>query len=173
MSIILIGYRASGKTSIGLKLADQLAMTFIDGDDETRRHFGNKTIAQIWDQDGQGEFRRIEIPVTTHLCTLSNHIIALGGGAPIHPDAQNAIKESPARCIYLACDPRTLHDRIHADTNTPDSRPKLTSHAGNLDEIIQTLADRDPIYRSLADLSLDVTHLTIAQAVDKVIQCTE
>ena len=60
MNIILIGYRGSGKTTVGRLLADQLNKTFVDVDDEICGRFGGRTIADIWERDGERAYRDVE-----------------------------------------------------------------------------------------------------------------
>ena len=63
--IVLIGYRGSGKTSIGRVLAEQLWKTYVDVDYVTRERFDNKTIAEIWEEFGDPAWRHARIMVST------------------------------------------------------------------------------------------------------------
>src|SRR4051794_15741484 len=60
MSVILLGYRGSGKTTIGKRLADRLWWKFVDTDELVTRSAG-KTIKEIFEQSGENEFRDLEI----------------------------------------------------------------------------------------------------------------
>jgi len=169
MNIILIGYRGSGKTSIGRKLADQLWKDFVDVDAKTLARFGDLTVAEVWEQQGEPAYREAEGEVTAELCSKDGQVIALGGGTPMIDAARAAIKASDAVRVYLYADAQTLHDRIESDAATAGQRPALTDQGGGLDEVRSVLEQRDPVYRDVADVVFDVTHTDIEQAVRHLI----
>ena len=76
MSIILVGYRGSGKTTIGKKLADRLWQTFVDTDDMVAKAAG-KTIKQVFEEDGEAKFRELEIAAVRDAVRHSEQVIAL------------------------------------------------------------------------------------------------
>ncbi|MFK7788870.1 MAG: shikimate kinase, partial [Phycisphaeraceae bacterium] len=80
MNIVLLGYRGSGKTSIGRQLAVELWKDFVDLDDATRARFNNQTIADIWTDHGEAAFRKAEADAAVELLSNENQVIALGGG---------------------------------------------------------------------------------------------
>ncbi len=164
MSIFLIGYRGSGKTTIGRRLADQLWQQFLDSDELIVRQAG-KTIREIFDQDGEPAFRAIEAMVVRDLARLGDHVISLGGGAVLREENRSALKEGAHKVVYLRCEPETLLRRILADPSTANSRPHLTGLGGTLEEIRSLLAVREPLYREAMTAELDVTNLTPDEAV--------
>jgi len=169
MSIVLIGYRGSGKTTIGRKLADRLGWPFVDSDIEVVKLAG-KSIKEIFESDGEPAFRDLESAVVADLVTLAKHVISLGGGAVMRMQNSNAIRAHGHTIIYLRADAQTLHDRIHADPVTKSDRPALTKLGGGIDEILHLLATREPAYRAAMTTELDVTHLSPDQAVDRILQ---
>jgi shikimate kinase len=166
MSVILIGYRASGKTSIGRKLADRLWQPFVDSDEEIVKQ-AKMPIREIFAQQGEAAFRDLETAVVRELAGRKEHVIALGGGAVGRPENRQAIAAGGHRVIYLKCDPKILHQRMTADANTAHQRPNLTA-AGGLAEIEQLLAEREPVYREIMTAELDVTDLSIDEALARI-----
>ena len=157
-NIILIGYRGSGKTTLGRLLADQLWKKFVDVDEVTCRKLGGRTIAQIWEQDGEPAWREAEIEVTKEVLAKKDQVIGLGGGTLMQPEAKRTVAEAPnAIRIYLKCEPQELFRRIANDTRSAATRPHLTGLGGGLEEIQQVLAQRDPVYQAVADHVFDVT----------------
>ncbi len=171
MNIVLLGYRGSGKTTIGRKLADELWKTFVDTDAEVCKRLGGRTIKQIWDELGEPAFRQAECEVTAELLKGDEQVIALGGGTVMQPTAREAIENATdTHCVYLQCEPAELHKRIHADTQTAAARPNLTSLGGGVEEIAKILAEREPTYIAVADKVLDVTRMTPDDAVRHLIR---
>ena len=76
MNIVLLGYRGSGKTSIGKKLASELWKDFVDLDDATRARFNNQTIADIWAEHGEAAFRAAEADAANTPDALRGRIFA-------------------------------------------------------------------------------------------------
>ena len=169
MNIILIGYRASGKSSIGKLMADQLWKTYKDVDLETCKVFKNNSIADIWQEHGEPAWREAETKVTQQLCSQDDLVIALGGGTLMQPDARKAVEEANAVRIYLKCTPQELFARSSKDANSSQTRPSLTIAGGGLEEIVAVLKEREPVYEAVADKVFDVTHTPINDAVSYVI----
>lgn len=164
MSIVLLGYRGCGKTTIGRKLADRLWIPFIDIDDLIVRKAG-KSIAEIFAQDGEGPFRDIESEVIREVSLLEDHVIGMGGGSLMREENRRVLKERKHRFLYLRCEPEELLRRVQADTRSAATRPNLTSLGGGIEEINHMLSIREPVYRLVADAELDVTKLTPDEAV--------
>lgn len=164
MSVVLIGYRGCGKTTIGRKLADRLWQTFVDSDEMITRAAG-RTIREIFESEGEDRFRQLEADAVRSALELPEHVIALGGGAILRDDTRSLLKQSPCKRIYLRCDAPVLHQRILADPATAANRPPLTGLGGNIDEITRLLAMREPLYREVMTSELDVTNLSPDDAV--------
>jgi shikimate kinase len=160
----LIGYRGSGKTTIGRRLADRLWWKFVDSDEQIVARAG-KTIREIFEQDGEPAFRDLEAQVVADVLKLSDHVISLGGGAVLREENREAIKTSGHPTIYLKCEPAVLHERIAADAATAENRPALTSLGGSVEEIQKLVAIREPIYRQTMTAELEVTNQSIDDAV--------
>lgn len=166
MNIILIGYRGSGKTSVGRKLASQLWKTFADVDDEACKRIGMDSIAEIWKVHGEPEWRRVEVEVTRDLCARPDYVIGLGGGTLMQPGARQAVEQATDSVrIYLKCDSKELFRRVSSDTRSSATRPNLTNLGGGVEEIEHVMSIRGPVYEAVADKVLDVTHLNVDDAV--------
>lgn len=171
MNVILFGYRGSGKTSIGRKLANQLWKDFADVDQLTCQRFGNPSIAAIWAEHGEPAWRAAEVEVTRELCGRDNHVIALGGGTLMQAGAREAVEAAAdARRIYLYCETPELLRRIQADPQSTATRPALTAMGGGIEEIEAVLAQRDPVFRAVATHVFDVTNLNVEDAVRYLIK---
>jgi shikimate kinase len=165
MSIALIGYRGSGKSTVGKRLADRLWQKFVDTDDLVVKLAGGKNIKQIFESQGEAEFRDLEVRAVAEACKLQDHVIALGGGAVLREENRQAIKDGKLKVIYLRCEVEELLKRIQADPATAATRPSLTQLAGSIEEVRKLMNEREPIYRSLMTGELDVTHLSPQDAV--------
>jgi shikimate kinase len=167
MSIALIGYRGSGKSTVGRLLANRLRWAFADTDKRITSRAG-MSIRKIFETRGEVGFRDLETDVVTEVCALNEHVIAFGGGAVLREENRTAMKDAGLKIVYLHCDAEELHKRIHADADTASSRPSLTSLGGGIDEIRNLLAVREPIYRSVMTAELDVTKLTPEEAASAI-----
>lgn len=171
MSIVLIGYRGSGKTTIGKRLADRLWQPFVDVDDLIVKKAG-KNIKRIFEEEGEPAFRDLESQVVKDVCKLTDHVIGLGGGTLGREENRQAIRDAGHKVIYLRCEAGELHRRIQSDPQTADTRPNLTALGGGIDEITAMLAQREPLYRQVMHAELDVTHLTPEDAVVYIVRLT-
>lgn len=168
MSTVLIGYRGSGKTTIGQKLADRLWQTLVDTDQLIVKRAG-KSIKEIFEKEGEARFRDLESEVVKEVMKVQDVVISLGGGAVLREENRAAIKEAGHKVIYLRCEPEELHRRIEADAATSLMRPNLTQFGG-VEEIEKVLAEREPIYRGLMTGELDVTNLSVEDAVVYIVR---
>lgn len=163
MNVILIGYRGSGKTTVGRKLADRLWQKYVDLDDLVVKTAG-KSIREIFEQNGEPHFRDLETEALREALKLPDIVLGLGGGTVMREENRWMIKAAGQKVIYLRCSAEELLRRTQADPRTAENRPNLTA-AGGLEEIQQLLAQREPVYREVMDLELDVTRLTPDEAM--------
>jgi shikimate kinase len=152
MNIILIGYRACGKTSTGLELARLLGRPFFDTDRMVFAKTG-RTIRKIVETGGWQAFREVEKTVIAELSGLDRVVISLGGGAVMNPDNVSALKKK-GRFVWLQAVARILALRMNKDLGSKEQRPSLTG-AGTLMEIERVLTQRLPVYRAVADVIVD------------------
>jgi shikimate kinase len=148
----LIGYRATGKTTLAKLLAEKLGWEWLDADVEIERAAG-KSIARIFAEDGEPAFRDLEARIIADLCRRERLVLATGGGAPLREETRRALRAA-GKVVWLTAQPETIHARMTGDATTAERRPSLTDR-GPLEEIVQLLARREPIYRETADFILD------------------
>ncbi len=166
MIIFLIGFRGSGKSTIGKRLADWLQSPWIDSDDEVERRAGC-AIAEIFATQGEEAFRDLERQVIEELLAARRTdremvVISLGGGAVLDERTRRLISEQ-GRCVWLRASPEVLAARTVGDA----SRPPLTQLTRD-EEIRELLARREPVYAECADCEIDTTTLPPDQAVERI-----
>ena len=157
MSLILIGYRATGKTTLAKLLAERLGWDWIDADVEIERRAA-KSIAAIFSEDGEPAFRDTEAQVIADLCRRDRLVLAAGGGAPMRAENRRAMRAG-GPVVWLTAQPETILARMNADATTAARRPSLTGKSP-LEEIVELLAVREPIYRETADWVVDTESRT-------------
>jgi shikimate kinase len=165
MNLYLIGYRGSGKTSVAAELGTLLNWPWLDADVELERRAG-QSIKQIFETSGEQAFRDLEVAVIADLAGLTNHVIALGGGAVLREESRQAIRGS-GKAVWLQASPKVLFQRISSDGSTAERRPNLTS-AGGLAEVERLVAVRTPTYSVCADLTVDAELASPAQLARQI-----
>ena len=164
MNIVLIGYRGSGKSRVGRRLASRMGSKFIDTDDLIESKEGK--ISDMVKSRGWDYFRAIEKRMIEEISREDNLVIALGGGAVL--DADNVVNlERNGRIVWLRADPKVLRKRMKEDHRTPASRPTLTGK-GTIEELEEVMAYRDPFYEKAAKIQLDTSSLDVKAVVEKI-----
>lgn len=156
-NIALIGYRATGKSTVAARLAALLDWPVIDTDREIQRRSG-RSIKELF-AEGERVFRDWESRVLGEVAGRPAVVLSLGGGAVVRPDNQRLLAESFV--VWLQADVETIVQRMAGDAHSPDQRPQLT--VGGRAEVADLLAQRTPIYQRLAHLVLDTTAATPEQ----------
>ncbi len=144
MNIVLIGYRGSGKSSIGQKLAQLLWMDFVDTDNLIVERAG-KNIREIFEMEGESGFRDRESAMVAEVAAKDNLVIAAGGGVVLRGENVAALKKN-GKILWLKASAETLFKRIQADAASNLTRPNLTA-AGGLEEVKMLLEERTPCMR--------------------------
>ncbi|MGN6370428.1 MAG: shikimate kinase [Phycisphaerae bacterium] len=163
MNITLIGYRGSGKSSVGRRLAEMLGMGFVDTDVLIVERAGC-TIKEIFEREGEAGFREREAVAMREAASLANTVIAAGGGAVLRQENVAAMKGC-GKVVWLQGDVQTLYRRIQGDGATSANRPNLTS-TGGIEEVRLLLAKREPLYRAAADHVVDISKISVEQVAD-------
>lgn len=166
--LTLIGYRATGKTTLARLLAERLGWDWIDADVEIERRAGC-AIARIFAEQGEPAFRELEAQVIADLCGCCDRLVlAAGGGAPLRLENRECMHVA-GPVVWLQATPETIYQRMTGDATTAGRRPNLTQQGG-LTEIVQLLQKREPIYRESADLEVDTEGKTPEQLAAEILQ---
>ena len=97
--IILIGPPGSGKTSVGKLLAKKLNRSFVDTDKVIEERTGKK-IAEIFTEDGEASFRKVERDVVLEVLDSDREVISLGGGSVLNEEIQRRLSHEQG-VVYL------------------------------------------------------------------------
>jgi len=169
MNIILIGYRGSGKSTVGRSLASRMKRRFVDTDDLIESKEGQ--ISDIVKFHGWDYFRAMEKKVIEEISKEDNLVIALGGGAVLDPD--NIVNlERNGLIIWLKADREMLRKRMNQDPRTFASRPTLTGR-GAVEELDEMIAYRNPFYDKAAKIQFDTSALDVEAVVEKILTIIE
>lgn len=162
---ILIGYRGTGKTTVARILASRLGVRAVDSDPEIERQLG-KTIAEIFEQDGEAAFRDHEARIIRELLEKAEGplVLATGGGAILRPETRRLLNES-GQVAWLTASPETILQRIREDAASKTTRPGLTS-LPMFEEIVSLLEKRAPLYRETAHRIVETDHRTPEEIVE-------
>jgi len=166
-NIFLTGYRATGKTSVANLLATALSKEMVDADVYLEQEAG-MTIAEVFAVEGEQGFRERETAVVRTLAARENMVIALGGGAVLREENREALI-GRGITVWLTASPDSIYERMTTDPLTGQRRPNLTS-TGGLQEIHDLLAQRTPLYRQVADYTVDTEGLSPEQVASAVVR---
>ena len=166
MIIFLTGYRCTGKTSVGKTLANKLNLPFVDADILLVEEYG-ETISEMVAKEGWQPFRDKESAILAKICDMGDQVVATGGGVILDKKNVSLMKKS-GTTIWLTATPETIKKRIVQDEKTADSRPSLTNR-GLLEEIEDTLSERNPLYEDAMDFSVDTDEKQIEEISEIII----
>lgn len=166
MNIILIGYRAAGKTSVGKRLSDALRKMFVDTDDLIEERQG-VPISEIVKSHGWGHFRAIEKRVISEISGHDELVIASGGGVVLEPENVEALKKN-GFVIWLKADLQAILKRLAKDPRTQTARPSITGK-GTLEELKDVLTQREPLYWKAAEVQVDTSSMDVDGVVHSVL----
>lgn len=164
MNIVLIGYRGTGKSSVGTILGNRLGMDCVGMDTRIIKKAG-MSIPKIVEKYGWAGFRDMESEVVRQLCEFDHLVIDTGGGVIERPENIEALRAN-GFIFWLKASVDTIIARIHEDTQ----RPALTSGKTFTEEVEEVLKQRIPKYKMAAQFEIDTDNLTPDQIADRVIE---
>lgn len=160
--LVLVGYRGTGKTTVGRIVAAQAGRRFVDSDHWVEARAG-QPIRRIFEAEGEPGFRDRESDALAEIARdHPGAVVATGGGAILRPENRDRLRRF-GLVVWLTADPETLARRIRAGRHAVADRPALTA-AGTLGEIADVLAARTPLYRDAAHVAVE----TARQSLDHV-----
>jgi shikimate kinase len=162
-NIFLIGMMGAGKTSVGKLLARHLGKTFYDSDHVIEGRTGVK-IPIIFELEGEAGFRARESAVIDELSALDDVVLATGGGAVLDPRNRELLK-ARGTVVYLRASVNELWSRTRHDRNRP-----LLQTQDPYARLCELHAQRDPLYREVATVTMDTGTQSLKHLVGKLEQ---
>jgi shikimate kinase len=167
--LVLIGYRGTGKSTVGRILAERTGRRFLDADREIEARSG-RSIRSLFAESGEPAFRDWEERTLAELVAEApGSVLATGGGAVLRETNRRRLRDF-GFVAWLTAEPAELTRRLEADRSGLADRPALTA-AGTLDEIARVLADRTPVYQGLADAIVPTDGRELQDVADEILEC--
>ena len=163
MNVVLIGYRGTGKSTVGKVIAARLGCELISTDAEIVKSAG-QTIPQIVEQHGWEYFRDLETKMCQGLTGKDGLVLDTGGGAILRPQNVDMLKRT-GKLFWLTASVETIAKRIGSDTQ----RPSLTGTKSFIDEIQDVLRERAPKYQAAADHVIETEGKSVSQVADEIL----
>ncbi len=168
---VLIGARGCGKTTVALALGKLLQCEAIDLDQVIVKTAG-KNIREIFSTEGEAAFRELETQALRDALAKESppratRVISAGGGAVLAEENQQMLRDHAA-AVWLQAEVATMLSRIQQDATTVHNRPPLTDLDAEA-ELRQLLAQRTPIYQSVANLIINTDHKSPEVIAEEII----
>jgi shikimate kinase len=161
-TVVMVGMMGAGKTAVGTAVARALSVAFRDSDEEIVKA-ANRSIAEIFERDGEGFFRARETEVLGRLLRGAPCILSTGGGAFLS-DANRTLIQEAGVAVWLRADLDLLWQRVRHKSTRP-----LLRTANPRETLRQLYEARVPLY-SQADITVDsAADLSIDDMAAKVI----
>jgi shikimate kinase len=160
--VILVGFMAAGKTTVGRELAAVLGWDFRDLDEWIVERTG-ATIADLFRERGEPFFREQEHRAAVEAASLARCVVAAGGGAFATPATRDALRAG-ATTVWLRCALETVIARTSGDPSRPLARDR--------ERMRRLFAEREPSYR-LADLVVDTDEASPSELARRIAQLTK
>ena len=170
MNLYLVGYRCTGKSSVGRIVSDALGWVFVDMDDELQAEEG-RDVQQIVQDQGWEYFRKSETNLIQRLSRGSKQVIATGGGVVTNP-GNVTLMHSSGKVVWLHASPNAIAQRMAADENTGEQRPPLRGR-DSIGEIEDILAERLPLYQQAMHFRVDTDGLSPEEVAKLVLAWLE
>ncbi len=167
MKIILIGYRASGKSTVGRLLAQKMKIPFLDTDQMIEEAAGIE-IKELVAGQGWKAFREKETEAIALLEGESPGVVSTGGGAVLSAENREALKKT-GPLVYLKAPLADLIERLRRDEEKKQTRPSLTGES-LVAETAAVLQERIPVYEEAADFAVDTEGKSVVRVSEEIYQ---
>ncbi len=164
MNLVLIGYRGTGKSTVGKVLARKLGRTVVSTDAEIVKR-AQLSVPDIVKQFGWDHFRDLESAVCRDFAAQDKLIIDTGGGAILRAENVEALRRT-GTLVWLTAAVDTITRRIGGDTQ----RPSLTGTKSFTEEICDVLTERTPKYQAAAHHVISTDGLSTADVAERILQ---
>ena len=171
MKLFIIGYRCSGKTTIGRLLAKRLDLDFIDLDQFAQQKT-KLSIVNIIDKYGWDKFRKLEAKILVSTKSLKNVVIATGGGVVLEKQNRQFVKNN-GFCIWLSASLTSILHRLKSDPATKTSRPSLITNKELIKGTHELIEERKPLYAKTAHIKIDTSLSEPEELVKKLSSNTD
>jgi shikimate kinase len=165
-SLVLVGLPGSGKSTVGRSLAKRLRLSFVDSDHVIEQRIGC-SIRDFFAREGEARFRDEEQQALADIAAGPPCVLATGGGAVLR-EANRKLLRQAGHVIYLRSTPEELWRRLRRDTNRP-----LLQVSDPLAKLREMFAERDPLYREIAEFVIDTGRPSVAALVNTVLMQLE
>ena len=159
-TIVLVGVPGAGKTTVGKLLAKNLGIDFFDSDQVIESRAG-KSVSDIFTQDGEPAFRKLEHDVVVELLDSNNVVLALGGGSLGNDETRAKVKD--ATTVWLVAGLAQAVDRVGMNRN----RPLLLGNVRG--QLADLMAAREPFYKEVAAIAVDTSKLIPSEVVAEIV----
>jgi shikimate kinase len=164
-NIALIGFRATGKSTVGKILARRLGRQFLDMDQRLASEAGRDIAAWV-KQDGWDSFRRAESALLKLISLQKDLVVATGGGVVLDPQSRRVLLEN-FFTVWLKATPETIYARLSSDPGSTLTRPSL-SELPVEEEIEKVLLQREPLYSQVAGAEIDTEGKRTIRIADEI-----
>ncbi len=158
-NVVLIGFMGTGKSTVGKALAQMLGYEFVDSDTEIEKKEG-LAVKDIFSQQGESYFRKLESEVIAELANRCSSVIATGGGVVLSDNNMDALRRN-SKIICLKAKPEVILERIDKTGRRP-----LLDVEDPCKEINRILDARQGLYHG--DLSIDTSYMSPETAAARI-----
>ncbi len=163
MNIVLCGMMGVGKSSVGIRIAEQTGRRWYDTDIVITDRYGR--ISDIFEYYGEAHFRALETDVVKELAGMDGLVISTGGGLVLKYENTDLLKKN-GRIFFMRASFETLLGRVRAD----ETRPLLKDNGKIAEKLGELLAERTPVYEAVADFIVDTDNKSVDEVADEIIR---